>query len=241
MNWITTTIGGKTADVFEPDETTATGHGVLHLHGHGLTTLKDNPVFSAELNRHGLRCVCPHGQRSWWLDRICSEFDAEQSPLDYLKEHVIPWFESEWNIQPPLIGLSGISMGGQGILQLGYRDARSFPVMAALSPAIDFNNWYGMGLPLDELFNDAEDARQATATLQIHPLNWPRHQLLMCDPVDIDWIEGCERLASKLSSSGIPFEQDFDTSHGGHSWDYFEHMAPRTIEFIATNLHQVAQ
>ena len=132
-------------------------------------------------------------------------------------------------------------MGGQGILQLGYRDARSFPVMAAMAPAIDFNNWYGMGLPLDELFTDAEDARQATATLQIHPLNWPRHQLLMCDPVDIDWIEGCERLASKLSSSGIPFEQDFETSHGGHSWEYFEHMAPRAMEFIATNLKQVEQ
>jgi S-formylglutathione hydrolase FrmB len=241
MNWTSTTIGGKTADVFVPDTTAEIGGAIMHLHGHGLTTLKDNPVFTAELQRHGLRCVCPHGQRSWWLDRICPEFDERQSPLDYLKHEVIPWIASEWNVEPPMIGLTGISMGGQGILQFGYRDARSFPVMAAMSPAIDFHRWIGMGLPLDEMFHDTEDARQSTATLQIHPLNWPRHQLLVCDPIDSDWIEGCERLASKLSSSGIPFEQDFDTSHGGHSWDYFEHIGPKVIEFIAMSLKEVAQ
>ena len=67
------------------------------------------------------------------------------------------------------MGLTGISMGGQGVLQLAYRHPRTFPVVAALAPAIDFHQWYGRGLPLDEMFDSREAARQATALLQIHP------------------------------------------------------------------------
>ena len=89
-------------------------------------------------------------------------------------------------------------MGGQGALQLAYRYPREFPVVAAISPAIDFHHWYGQGLPLDEMFASREAARQATATLQIHPLGWPRHQLLVCDPEDVDWYEGVDRLVAEI-------------------------------------------
>ena len=88
------------------------------------------------------------------------------------------------------------------------------------------------------MFHDRESARQHTAILQLHPLNWPRHQLLVCDPTDTEWIESAERLSSKLYSTGIPFESDFESSHGGHSWDYFNAMAPRVIEFVAAGLEQ---
>ena len=214
---------------------------VLHLHGHGLETLKDNPEFSAALNRHQLRAICPHGQRSWWSEVVCSEFDAEISPIDFLRERIVPAIAERWGASPPDIGLTGISMGGQGVLQLAYRYPREFPVVAAISPAVDFHNWHGQGLPLDEMFADREAARQATVTLQLHPLNWPRHQLLVCDPADEDWFEGAERLVMKLSSSGILFESDLETSAGGHSWDYFNSMADRVIDFVAERLEKVSR
>ena len=234
--WETVTIAGKTADVYEPLHPSAEPHGILHLHGHGLTTLLNNSVFSAELERHGMRAVCPHGRRSWWTDVVCREFDDVLTPLDFLRNHVVPFFGERWGIVPPGIGLMGISMGGQGVLQLAYRHARKFPVVAAISPAVDFHNWLGQGLPIDEMFPTQESARQATVTLQIHPLDWPRHQFFVCDPDDADWHEGVERLAMKLSSMGIPFEADLETRAGGHTWDYFEHMAPRVIEFVAERI-----
>jgi S-formylglutathione hydrolase len=123
-------------------------------------------------------------------------------------------------------------------MRLAYRYPQEFPVVAALAPAIDFHNWFGRGLPLDEMYSSAEEARQDTATLLLHPLNWPRHQLLMCDPTDVEWLEGAERLASKLYSTGIPFESDFATSHGGHSWDYFDYVAPRVVQFLRDRLEQ---
>jgi S-formylglutathione hydrolase FrmB len=236
--WSQVEIAGKLADVYEPRQPADDRRVVLHLHGHGLTTLKDNPAFSNELEKHGLRAICPHGQRSWWLDVVCSEFDDSMTPLQFLRTQVVPYIRQRWGTQPPGIGLTGISMGGQGALQFAYRYPREFPVVAAISPAVDFHNWHGQGLPLDEMFDSAERARQQTATLQLVPLNWPKHQLLVIDPTDDDWFEGAERLASKLYSMGIPFERDFETSRGGHSWDYFNQMAAPVLAFIADRLEQ---
>jgi len=234
--WSTIDIDGKQADIYEPAGSTEVENVILHLHGHGLETLKDNPIFSAELERHGFAAICPHGQRSWWSDVVCAEFDDAMTPLHHLKEAVIPFIKYRWNIEPPGIGLMGISMGGQGALQLAYRYPREFPVVAAISPAVDFHNWHGQGLPIDDMFSNKEAARQATVTLQLHPMNWPKHQLLLCDPTDVDWFEGVERLAGKLNSSGIPFTSDLETQNGGHSWDYFNSTAARVLEFIAEKL-----
>lgn len=236
--WRQVTIDGKRADAFEPARCLEPAAAVLFLHGHGLITLRESAPFTAELERHGLRCLCPHGQRSWWGDVVCREFDAVQSPAAYLHERVLPWMAKTWGVAPPRIALVGVSMGGQGALKLAYRFPDEFPVVAALAPAIDFYQLYGQGLPLDEMYPTAEAARQDTATLWIHPLNWPRHQLLMCDPADAQWLEGAERLASKLSSTGIPFESDFSTSHGGHTWEYFNHVAPAVIRFASERLER---
>ncbi len=236
--WSEVDIAGKSAEIFEPHAPSVEPFVIVFLHGHGQERLSQNPVFTAELERYGLRAVCPRGQRSWWLDVPCAEFDPVTTPLQYLRGSVVQFIEQRWNAKPPAVGLLGVSMGGQGVLQWAYRDALRFPVVAAISPALDFYRCWGQGLPLDEMFPSAEEARQATAILKIHPLNWPKHQLLVCDPKDEYWFEGAERLMLKLYSSGIPFESDFQTSAGGHSWDYFNTMAPKVLQFLAERLEK---
>jgi hypothetical protein len=54
----------------------------------------------------------------------------------------------------------------------------------------------------------------------------------------VDWFEGTQRLASKLYSTGIPFESDFETSHGGHCWEYFNYIAPRVMHYLVESLEQ---
>lgn len=204
--WQTITIAGKTADVFEPSEPRVPSQGIIFLHGHGRQTLLNNAAYSAEFERYGLRVVCPHGQRSWWLPVVCPEFDVELSPIGFVRSHLLAWMAETWTVQPQAIGLLGISMGGQGVLQLSYRHPTEFPVVAALSPVIDLHEWLGHNLPLDEMFADSEAARQQSVTLQIQGLNWPRQQWIACDPIDQDALPGIERLASKLNSSGVPFQ-----------------------------------
>lgn len=234
--WREVTIDGKRADAFEPSRPAEPPAAVLFLHGHGLITLRDSAAYTAELERHGLRCLCPHGKRSWWGDVVCREFDREQTPATYLRERVLPWLAESWGVVPPRIALVGISMGGQGVLKLAYRTPELFPIVAAVAPVIDFYRWYGQGLPLDAMYPDAEAARQDSATLWLHPLNWPRHQLLVCDPADLVWREGLEGLASKLSSTGIPCETDFTTRRGGHTWEYFDAMAAKVVGFVAERM-----
>ncbi|HEY3963013.1 MAG TPA: alpha/beta hydrolase-fold protein [Planctomycetaceae bacterium] len=238
MGWQQVEIAGKRADVFHPMQPSAENFSVLFLHGHARVTLKDNAVYTSHLERLGLVCVCPHGQRSWWGDRVCREFDSRVTPAAYVREKLLPWMQEHIGSAPPAIALLGVSMGGQGALRLAYRFPDQFPIVAALAPSVDFQIWHGRGLPLDEIYPTAEAARQDTATLLLHPLHWPRHQLLMCDPTDADWFEGTERLASKLYSTGIPFDSDLATRHGGHSWDYFNHLAPRVMEFLHDRLQQ---
>ena len=86
------------------------------------------------------------------------------------------------------------------------------------------------------MFEDPESARQETAILHIHPLNWPRHQFFCCDPRDAGWFDSADRLRMKLASLGIPFESDLDTSAGGHGFAYYNQMATKAVDFIVTRL-----
>ena len=231
MNWNSVDIADKQADVLSPPAPTGV---VLFLHGYDGVTLLDNVTYTAALKRHGLACVCPRAPKCCWTDAVYTPFDPANSPLEYVRGPLLEQLCSTWNTLP--FAVAGIELGGQGVLQLAYRHARQFPVVAAVSPKVDFENWHGHGTSLDEIFPDREAARQRTATLQLNPLDWPRHQLLLCDPADEYCIDGVRTLASKLSSTGIPFEHDFESTHGGYGWNYANAMADRVIDFLARGL-----
>lgn len=236
MGWSQAQIAGKDADIYEPEGSSRPQGAVLFLHGYDGVTFRNNAAYTTELQRHNLACVCPHGHECWWTDEIYPPFDEQVSPIDYLANEIPVYCQEQWQIEPPRIGVTGIEMGGQGALQLAYRHARLFPLVVAIAPKVDFDTWWGHGLSLDTLFSDREAARQRTATLHLHPLNYPKHQLLLCDPADVYCIDGTVTLASKLSSTGIPFDHDLLTSHGGFGWNYANQMAPRVIEYIVSKL-----
>ncbi len=236
--WSTDSLDGRRIDVFLPSSDERPQAAVLFLHGHGQVLLNQNPVFSRLLNEHRLAAICPDGGRSWWLDVLCPDFHPEITAQKWLIDSVVPFIGQRFSIKPPCIALLGVSMGGQGVLQLAYRYASRFPVVAAISPAVDFQQLYGSGIPLDSMFPDAEAARQATVVLNLQPLAWPRYQFYCCDPADTEWFDGAARLGMKLSSSGILHERDLQTTGGGHSWDYFNRMAEPALKHIVESLRK---
>ncbi len=242
--WSTAEVAGHPVSVFEPTDPSPHGFAIVYLHAAGCEDLADDTIFSRELGRHGLRAIAPHTGESWWSDRVFATFDTERTPEAYVLEDVVTAAATWWGVRPPQIGLMGVSMGGQGVLRLSYKHPDRFPVAAAISPAIDFHLGLQRSMPqpkiaaaLRQMYRDAEDARQDTATLHIHPLNWPRNQYFCSDPAD-HWHESAERLQMKLSSLGIPHECDLTTEAGGHSWDYFHAMAPGAIEFVVRSLEK---
>ncbi len=236
--WTLLDIAGKPADVYDPPGPDRPRFGVLHLHGHGLTTLSDKPDYTRVFQELSLACVCPHGQRSWWGERVCTEFDPHVSPERYLLDRVVPLFGARWGIAPPGIGIQGNSMGGQGALRLAFKYPDLFPVVAGISSAIEYHEWYGQGLPIDDMYDSKEQCRQDTAPMHIHPSHYPPHLFFCVDPTDYEWFRGNDRLHEKLNALGVPHEIDFTTRAGGHSWDYNNHMAERVTRFLHTGLEK---
>jgi pimeloyl-ACP methyl ester carboxylesterase len=234
--WTVLSINGKTADVFEPPQKPR--FGVLFLHGVGLGTLKDRPAFTKVLADLNLACCCPHGQRCWWTDRICAEFDPGITVERYLLDHVVPFVTKRWRLAARGLGLLGNSMGGQGALRLAFKHPNLFPVVTAISAALDYHERYGQGTPLDAMYDSKEQCRQDTALMHVPPVNPPPHIFFCVDPGDEEWYRGNDRLHEKLNALGIPHTCDLTTEAGGHSWDYFNHMAERAIRFVHAGLEQ---
>jgi S-formylglutathione hydrolase len=234
--WTQIRIADKPADIFEPAGANRPRFGLLYLHGIGLETLSSSPIYTQLLEQHQLACVCPHGQRSWWADRVCTEFDPWLTPEKHLLQNMMPFFEQRWDLKPPAIGIFGISMGGQGALRLAFKHPQLFPVVAGISSALDFYELYGQGSPLDEMYDSKEQCRQDTALLHLPPVHYPPHIFYCIDPDDRPWYRGNDRLHEKMNALGVLHQVDFTTRAGGHSWDYFHHMGPRVVEFLLDGL-----
>jgi S-formylglutathione hydrolase len=237
--WSTLAIDGHAADVYEPASSSRSRFGVLYLHGAGLETLHSRFASAYEplLARFHLTCVCPHAGISWWTDRVCPAFDAGRSAERYVLEAMLPWCKRRWGFEERSVGLFGIGMGGQGALRLAFKHPETFPVVAALSAAIECQEVYGEGYGLEELYDSKEQCRQDTAPMHVHPSRHPPHLFFAVDPDDA-WLRGNDRLHEKLNALGVEHTTDFETRGGGHSWAYFNRMAERVLNFLRAGLEQ---
>ncbi len=255
-NWSEVIVAGHRCLCYEPPELSKNLQTVLYLHDLAENESLKQASFQCQFDRHGLRLLAPNTGPAWWSNRVCPEFDAHQTAETYLLDQVLPWLSRHWGCEPGQLALLGIGMGGQGALRMAYKHPNRFPVVAAIRPAIDFQIRMEEGDPiLARMYRDVEDARQDTATLHIHPLNWPRQQWFCCDPADLRWYDSVDRLRMKLYSLGIPFESDLQTGGAETSanrmhhpetapeattdqWDYIERMATPAIDFLVAALER---
>jgi S-formylglutathione hydrolase len=210
--WSTIAVAGRECELFAPPEPAA-GRAVIYLHDLAEGRLCDLAELRDPLEAARLPVLAPRCGRSWWLDRPMPGFAAPATPERHVVDAVRAEVERRFAVRPPGIALVGVGMGGQGALRIAYRHPATFPIAAAIAPAVDFHR--GMreagDRPDGELFDtlwaaygDVERARQDTAILHVHPLNWPRHQFFASDPADACWHDGADRLHGKLVALGIP-------------------------------------
>jgi S-formylglutathione hydrolase len=250
--WTRLDVAGKPADVYDLAAGSRPRFGVLYLHGASLETLTGRPVFAQLLDELRLACVCPHGNFSWWCDRVWAGFDPNVTAEQHVLRSVVPFVQERWSLAPPAIGLLGYSMGGQGALRLAFKQPEMFPAVAAFASAVDYHERYDAGLAtgsggapaspaavaVSQMYDSKEQCRQDTALMHIHPSHYPPHVFFCIDPNDRDWYRGNDRLHEKLNALGVPHEADLETRAGGHSWDYVDHMAGRALRFLVSGLEQ---
>ena len=238
--WSTIEVGGHACELFAPPDAPP-GRAIIYLHGVRERPLREIPELLRLVEAARLPVLEPRAGRSWWLDRIVPAFDAAITPERFVVDAVLAEIGRRFDAQPPGIALVGTSMGGQGALRLAYRHPAVFPVAAAIAPAIDFHlamrdahdrddgEYYDT---LWETYGDVERARQDTAILHVHPLNWPRHQFFASDPDDVHWHDGAARLHSKLVALGIPHVALLEPRGGGHTVEYYDKVAPDVMRFV---------
>jgi S-formylglutathione hydrolase len=234
--WHEIEAGNKTMVAYEPPDSVPMRGCVVFLHDVDGLTPAASPVFASLFNKHGLACLCPKADGTWWLDRTWPAFDDKTTAERWVVQELVPFAKSRWRLHSGGIGLLGLGMGGQGSLRLGFRYPQAFPTVVGLNSMLDFHELYHEGTALDEMYESKERCRQDTAVLQIHPAEYPAHILFACDPANQRWLRGNDRLHEKLSALGIAHEVDFATSAGGDSWGYAELTAERAVEFFVRGM-----
>ena len=187
--WSTVEIAGKPADVFDPPQSLP--FTLIYLHAESGETPATNSNFTSELRVRRLRCVAPHTPHSWWVDRVCPEFDPLLTAEPHVRHNVTAWIASTWKLSQRSIAVAGLGMGGQGAVRLGFKYPLEFPVVASINGAFDFHERYGQGTPLDEMYASREHCRQDTAILHIPPHDYP--QIWFACSLDDEWYRGNDR------------------------------------------------
>ncbi|MCS7022883.1 MAG: alpha/beta hydrolase-fold protein [Gemmataceae bacterium] len=199
--WRELEIGGKPAVAGEPGQ--PVGPVILYLHDARGTPPDALAGLTELLQQYRWRCLAPAAGCSWWLQHPCSAFDPELSPEEHLLSRVLPWLEQHWQVTARQWALVGVGMGGQGAIRLGLRHPHRFPIVASIDGALDLQQAWGFGTPLDTIYPTPEAARRDSALMHLHPTDWPEYLWLACSP-DSYWYRGNDRLHEKLQAHGVP-------------------------------------
>jgi S-formylglutathione hydrolase FrmB len=217
------------------------GFAVIHLRDLGDEPLSSLPLVCGRLAEANLPAISLGGAATWWLDRPLLPVEPSLTPEQFVVELVTAEVTRRLGVAPPRIALFGSGSGGQAALRIAYRHPDRFPVAAAIDPAIDFHRTMNSGDAgsdtLWQIYGDPEAARQDTAILHIHPLNWPRQQAFFAHARSA-WFDGAERLHSKLIALGIPHESRLAR---GDQADWPAEAATAAVAFLAEALAREAR
>ena len=239
--WTSCEIDGHLLEAFLPPSDPGRPPGaILHLRDRDDQAPSQLPAWRQAIESSPLPVVSLAGGTSWWLDRVVGGFDARLSPEAFIRGPLTDGLRERFGLPAAAIATVGQGSGCQGALRLSYRHPAAFPVAAAVLPTIDFHRTMESGEPgsetLWELYGDVEVARQQTAILYVHPLNWPRHQAFWAHAGDLLSSDGADRLHSKLIALGIFHEAELAGPVDAAAW--LRAAAVAAIRFAAERLER---
>ena len=239
-NWNEIDLAGHICRVFEPAQPSPHRFVVVYLHCSGSAPIGRYPAFVDEFERHGLRVIEPVSGLSWWTDRIWPEFDPQISAEAYVMKHVVPHVAERWapaRRNSPCWASAWVARRRCAWPTSIPTCSRPWP--PSRRPSISRN-------ALTKASTRAWS--RCTATPKTPARTLPCYTSIRSigrgtsssavRRRDERWHDSAERLRMKLSSLGVPFECDLETDNGGHSYQYFCHMAERSVGFLAERLEK---
>ena len=195
--------------------------------------------------------VMPDGFVSFYMN----SYDGKEKYEDFFVKEFMPTIEKSYKIKAKkqYRGISGLSMGGYGSMNLALRNPDLFAAAAPLSGAfyddntivnMDEANWtraygqlYGRDLKgtdrLTKVWQDNSPIK-IVETKSVEDLKKVRYWI---DCGDDDFLtKGNCFLHIALTEKKVPHE--FRMREGGHTWDYWRTGIIPALEFIGKSFHQ---
>ncbi|MDE6228811.1 MAG: esterase family protein [Muribaculaceae bacterium] len=138
------------------------------LHGYGgnhETWLNIKPELPELASLHEMIIVCPDGARSWYWD---SPVDSTLRYETFVASELVSDIDARYKTvgSPKGRAVTGLSMGGQGGLWLGFRHQDVFGACGSTSGGVDIRP-----------FPDSWDMKKSLGEYSEHPENWESHTI----------------------------------------------------------------
>jgi len=246
-DWQDDTVAGVAVRVFDPPRDGGSAGppgGVVWLPDFDALTPETLPGWDEPLRRRGVRTLCALPGPTWWLDRPDPAFEEGEgrTPWRWLIEALAPYAAERFGGP---IAWAGAGAGGQAALRAGFRrhgtPPKSAPAVWAYAPAVALEAVHGRGSTLDGLFPDSperkgsEQARVASVLTDVNPLGRPQRLRIACDPGEV-WFSGCDLLADKLRSGGVPLETEFEPRSPADRESVLNAAGPAAVGLLADAL-----
>jgi S-formylglutathione hydrolase FrmB len=235
------------AVIIRPDNYAGAGElpVIYLLHGHGgnyadwITKAKG---FEKAADLYQLMIVCPDGGiGSWYWD---SPLDANFQYETYVSNELIHWVDNKYKTIKNRKGraITGLSMGGQGALYLGFRHQDIFGAAGSMSGGVDIRPFPGSWDMAKRLGNYSEQ-----------PERWENHAVInllyLLKPGSLSLIIDCgtedffyrvnENLHQQLLMRNIP--HDFIARPGAHNWPYWNNAIGYQLLFMHNYFKNAAE
>ena len=195
--------------------------------GYGFPETADTMIAAGEIPP--LIIVLPQGDQSYWVNHA----DDGERWGDYTAGDVVQFIDATYRTipDPAHRAIGGLSMGGQGALQLALNYPGVFGVVGMHSPTLrDYQSAQELfGFWGDEAYYDAHDP---VALVQAYPERARALKIeLDIGAQDVEWRGRTETFASLLTELAIPYQWNvWPGEHDGtywsaHSRDYLQFYA----------------
>ena len=195
--------------------------------------------------------VMPDGFVSFYMN----SYDGKEKYEDFFVKEFMPKIEKDYRIkaQKRYRGISGLSMGGYGSMNLALRNPELFAAAAPLSGAfydentiinMDEANWtraygqlYGRDLKSADRLTKTFFENSPIKIVETKSADDLKKVRYWIDCGDDDFLtKGNCLLHIALTEKKIPHE--FRMREGGHTWDYWRTGIIPALEFIGKSFHQ---
>jgi enterochelin esterase-like enzyme len=195
--------------------------------------------------------VMPDGGTTWYMNA----YDGQASYEDFFIKEFMPKIEKDFRIKATkkYRGLSGLSMGGFGTLNLGLRNIDLFSSIAPLSAAVFgdsdvekspderydsmFGQLYGRKLKGKDRLSKTWYENSILKIVETKSADDLKKLRYWIDCGDDDFLtKGNCLLHIALSEKGVPHE--FRVREGSHNWTYWRTGITDALQFIGESFRQ---